>query len=354
MFGLSNIIWVPMSNIFGRRSILLISSLLFVFASMWGGLATTFSSILAARAVQGVGAGTAYAIAPDVLGETFFLHERGRAMAVYTSALASGPFVGGIAGGYIAGRLGYQYTFWVSTAVAAFSFLLILFFVPETLFDRGQYLDEIRRTESEGGFENEKSASVTLEQTTSRHQSVDYKYTQSMGLWSSYRGNVVRNIIRPWLTLRFPGTWVVMLQYGSLVGGVVALATIGPTLLAMPPYLWGQNAGLINAGGLIGAFLGGVVVFSTADFLTKWRAKREAHGLSECETRLPLIFPGVFLAVTGTWTFGFCAAHPSPHSWAGLIVGSGMHAAGLTMVPSVGFNYVSTLFLYRSTVLTTS
>ena len=48
----------------------------------------------------------------------------------------------------------------------------------------------------------------------------------------------------------------------------------------------------------------------------------------------------VVLAVTGLWCFGFSAANPSAQAWAGLLVGSGMQAAGLTMVPSIGFNYV--------------
>lgn len=306
---------------------------------MWCGLATSFPSLLAARAVQGIGAGPAYAIAPEILGDVFFVHERGRAMAVYTSALATGPFVGGIAGGYIAGNLGYQYMFWISTALAAFTFFIILALVPETQFDRNV---ELAQLHSARGVEHdgEKMVSATVEYTSQRYDRPTYSYSQSMGL-IRYRGNWIRHFIRPWLTLVFPGTWVVMLQYGSLVGGVVALATVGPTLLASPPYLWGNDAGLINVGGLVGTFVGGLVVFATADFLMKWRAKKESHGFFECETRLPLVFPGVFLAVTGTWTFGFCAANPSPHAWAGLVVGSGMHAAGLTMVPSIGFNYVS-------------
>jgi hypothetical protein len=159
----------------------------------------------------------------------------------------------------------------------------------------------------------------------------------------TYRGHWLRHFMEPFLTLVFPGVWVVMLQYGSLVGAVVAISTMGSQFLAVPPYLWGSNVGLINLGGLVGAIVGGLFVFLTADYLIKWRAKKEVHGLSEPETRLPLMLPGVFLAATGTWTFGFSAAHPSPHAWAGLLVGSGMHAAGLTMVPSIGFNYVCIL-----------
>jgi MFS family permease len=80
MIGLSNIFWVPLSNTFGRRPILLLSMLLSVLCSMWCGLAKGFDSLLAARVLQGVGFGPADTIAPDVVGEVFFVHQRGRAL----------------------------------------------------------------------------------------------------------------------------------------------------------------------------------------------------------------------------------------------------------------------------------
>ena len=80
MIGLSNIVWVPLANTIGRRPILILSMLLCVFSTMWCGLANSFNSLLAARVVQGCGLGTADTIAPDLVGEIFFVHQRGRAM----------------------------------------------------------------------------------------------------------------------------------------------------------------------------------------------------------------------------------------------------------------------------------
>jgi succinate-acetate transporter protein len=34
------------------------------------------------------------------------------------------------------------------------------------------------------------------------------------------------------------------------------LSLVGTQLVAAPPYLWGKSVGLINIGGLLGAFLG--------------------------------------------------------------------------------------------------
>lgn len=84
MFGLSNIFWVPFANIFGRRVVLLAATLLMTLANMWCGLATSFSSLLAARVFSGCGAGPSDTVAPNMLGEVFFVHERGRAMVYYS------------------------------------------------------------------------------------------------------------------------------------------------------------------------------------------------------------------------------------------------------------------------------
>ena len=81
MLGAANLFWVPFANVFGRRPVLLISTLILTLATMWCGLATLkFNSLLAARVIQGLGGAPADAVAPTVVGEIFFVHQRGRAM----------------------------------------------------------------------------------------------------------------------------------------------------------------------------------------------------------------------------------------------------------------------------------
>jgi MFS family permease len=80
MLGASNLWWVPLANTFGRRPVVLGSLLLLVFSSMWAGLATSFNSLVAARIFMGIGGAPADAVSPDVVGEIFFVHQRGRAL----------------------------------------------------------------------------------------------------------------------------------------------------------------------------------------------------------------------------------------------------------------------------------
>ena len=101
-----------------------------------------------------------------------------------------------------------------------------------------------------------------------------------------------------------------MLLYGGLVGGIVTIAVVIPQALSQPPYLWGNNAGLINLGGIIGIILGSIYTFLVAGRYFKSKAHPSATGHTEPESRLPTMFPALFLATTGLWVFGFCADNP--------------------------------------------
>ena len=354
LLGTSNIFWVPLGNIFGRRPILIISLVFLVLTSVWCGLATSFGSLLAARAMQGAASGPVYTFAPEITGDVFFHHERGRAMVAYTMCLAAGPFIAGVSGGYIAASLGYRWLFWISAILVGVTLVLEVLIVPETLFDREAQLVLEGQTDTD---DRHGAATSTSDTKPSSHTKEDiasssererdrtptqprWTYIQSLkcGL---YKGNIATHFLAPWLSLAFPGTWVVMLLYGGLVAAIVSTATIGPIFLSQPPYLWGPDVGLINLGGVIGVIVGGVLTFFTADLLVTKGARHDSLGFSEPESRLPALFPGIFLAVTGLWTFGFCAANPSEDGWAGLAVGMGMISAATTSVPSIGFNYVS-------------
>lgn len=166
-----------------------------------------------------------------------------------------------------------------------------------------------------------------------------------------YEGNFFAKFLAPWKTLRLPGVWLVMFWYAGLVGGVVTITTVGPSLIAAPPYLWGNNSGLIMTGGIIGAALGLIATNLSADRVIVTKRKLQGNSLVEPEERLPMAIPGLILATTGLWTFGFCAQNPGPpHMWIGMQFGLGMLCFGLMQVPSIGFNYVGVLTPYLSDI----
>jgi MFS family permease len=81
--GFANFIIVPLSNIFGRRAVSLVFSVLIMLTCMWQALATSHRSLLAARAVNGVVCATSETVPVQVIADIWFLHERGVWTGVY-------------------------------------------------------------------------------------------------------------------------------------------------------------------------------------------------------------------------------------------------------------------------------
>ncbi|KAL6151511.1 hypothetical protein ACJQWK_10473 [Exserohilum turcicum] len=336
MMGVSNLWWVPLSNTFGRRPVILGSLLLLILSSMWAGLATSFNSLLAARLFMGIGSGPADAVSPEVVGEIFFVHQRGRALAIYTVFLAIGSLVGAIAGGYIVSSMGLPWLNWMNVLLASINFVLCLVFQAETLYDRPAV---IRACESEDPSEKAGEAKESVITTEAVPSYPPYSYLRSLRL-ISYRPGIVNKFMGPYKVLRLPGVWLVSGWYAGLVGLIVTMSSVGPQIVAAPPYNWGRGVGLINVGGLIGSLLGCAYTYLITDFMLKRLAKKDPEGLTEPESRLVTALPALFISTAGALVFGFVAKNPSPNGWVCLEFGFGLVSFGLMQGPSVGFNYV--------------
>ncbi len=77
MLGLGNIIWVPFSNAFGRRLILVLSTSLLLAATASGITFTGYTATFVIRIWQGFGSSASETVVPAVVGDLFFVHQRG-------------------------------------------------------------------------------------------------------------------------------------------------------------------------------------------------------------------------------------------------------------------------------------
>ena len=112
-------------DILGRRRMFIAGMVLFSLASLAGGFATTQAWLLAARAVQGVGAAV---IAPTALAliTTTFPEgpPRNRAMGVYSAMSIGGAAVGLMAGGLLTTYLSWRWVLFVNVPIGAIVALL--------------------------------------------------------------------------------------------------------------------------------------------------------------------------------------------------------------------------------------
>lgn len=107
-----------LGDLYGRRRILRVGLVLFIVASLIGGLAPTGELLVAARGLQGIGAAL---VAPNVLAliATNFAPGKARnnALGVYAAMSAVGMIVGILLGGVLTGLLDWRWVFFINIPI---------------------------------------------------------------------------------------------------------------------------------------------------------------------------------------------------------------------------------------------
>ena len=108
-----------MADLLGRRRLFLIGLILFGLASLAGGLATTDGQLIAARAVQGLGAALLSPAALSLVTVIFTEGaERNKAFGVWGAVAGSGGAVGVLLGGMLTEWAGWEWVLFVNVPIA--------------------------------------------------------------------------------------------------------------------------------------------------------------------------------------------------------------------------------------------
>lgn len=116
---------------FGPKRLYLIGLVVFTLASAWCGLSGSIEMLIAARAVQGLGAALLTPQTMAVITRTFPPAERGRAMSLWGATAAVATLVGPIVGGLLVDSLGWEWIFFVNVPVGVVGFVLAWRLVPD-------------------------------------------------------------------------------------------------------------------------------------------------------------------------------------------------------------------------------
>lgn len=119
-------------DIFGRRQLLMFGLGLFTAASFMGGIATSATMLLVARALQGVGAAMA---APSTLSLISTIYEEGparnKALGVFTAVSAGGGSLGLILGGALTSWVSWRWVLMINVPIGLVVIALAPRFIPE-------------------------------------------------------------------------------------------------------------------------------------------------------------------------------------------------------------------------------
>lgn len=122
-FAISQLVYGPVSDRFGRRPVLLTGMTIYVIGSIFCALAPTLEALIVGRFFQGVGACAGTAIARAVVRDRFERREATRALAFIAMAMAVSPALGPVIGGNLQVYFGWWANF---VALAVFGVIVLI------------------------------------------------------------------------------------------------------------------------------------------------------------------------------------------------------------------------------------
>jgi MFS transporter, DHA2 family, multidrug resistance protein len=125
----ANAIILPMTgwlaSTFGRKRLLMASTVGFTVASVLCGLAPNLASLVIFRILQGATGGALQPLSQAVLLESFKPEDRGRAMGFWGLGIVVAPILGPVVGGWITETYNWRWVFYINLPVGAMSIYMI-------------------------------------------------------------------------------------------------------------------------------------------------------------------------------------------------------------------------------------
>ena len=103
-----------LSDIYGRRKLYVSAMALFLIGSVWCGLANSMTSLIFARALQGIGAGGIMPLAFILIGEMFTLEQRAKMQGLFSGVWGVSSIVGPLLGGFLVDQFSWRWIFYIN------------------------------------------------------------------------------------------------------------------------------------------------------------------------------------------------------------------------------------------------
>ncbi|WP_161476032.1 MFS transporter, partial [Mycobacterium tuberculosis] len=115
---------------FGPKNLYLIGLGVFTVASLGCGLSSGAGMLIAARVVQGVGAGLLTPQTLSTITRIFPAHRRGVALGAWGTVASVASLVGPLAGGALVDSMGWEWIFFVNVPVGVIGLILAAYLIP--------------------------------------------------------------------------------------------------------------------------------------------------------------------------------------------------------------------------------
>ncbi|KAJ5587469.1 uncharacterized protein N7459_003234 [Penicillium hispanicum] len=346
--GLSTgpLIWSSLSDIYGRRVIFLVGTIIALVSTIGAAVADTYSGYMAARFFQGFGVSPASTVGMAVVNDLFFEYERGQKLGLWVLAIDSGLLLGPTFGGFL-NVVSAAWINWFNAILFAALLILELLLMPETLYPRQQmllYAYGTDKSESDG-TDVEKNAGGSQSATSA----LPAKASMS-GLARTKELPFVN--LRPIPGMRHPKPWdsifrfVLTFQFPTIVIAVLGYSFVWYwwilSVITMVPAAYASYTPLIQGLLFLGLFLGTIISElccsgRLSDYIVKKLTKNNGN-VRVAEMRLWLAYPAIVVTAVGSIVWGISL--DKNYHWIVGQIAFFLFAAGIQVGNTVASSYI--------------
>ena len=123
--AISTPIWGKLADLFNRKLLIQLSIVIFVVATAAAGFSQDPGTLIAFRAVQGIGAGGLAALSQIIMADIISPRERGRYMGLFGAVMAVATVGGPLLGGFITDTIDWRWNFYIAVPFAVAALIML-------------------------------------------------------------------------------------------------------------------------------------------------------------------------------------------------------------------------------------
>lgn len=131
-FSISQLVYGPLSDRYGRRAIILLGMVIFLIGSFVCAIASTPAILFVSRLIAGIGAGACGVLNRAIASDCFKGAEFSKAWSYTTTALVLTLIIAPVMGGYMQDAFGWRSNFMLATLFVCLTLFIVFRFLPET------------------------------------------------------------------------------------------------------------------------------------------------------------------------------------------------------------------------------